>query len=381
MTIRAAASSGSVGPGDALSSWAVRAVESERSEADTAFAALREELRRTGALDRPLRPLLLAYAGHRALAFGGVAACIVAPSLGLKAAAMLVSCFGFVGIGTLGHTASHNAASHRPWINRALYYFSYPFVLQVSACYWRYSHIQVHHPQPNVVDLDDDCDLRPAFAINRLHLDQVGGWRRRWPLLQGLSLPLLLPFNGFNILRQSWRRLFIELLDPRRRGPDQWLDLACLVGHLLCWLALPLLWFSAADVLLFYAVRAACIGVGLFAVLAPGHFPPEAACLGREQREHGDFVLRQVATTVDFRTGPLGGFLCSGLDHQIEHHLFPSVSHVKLEAVRPLVEAFCRRAGLPYQRLGWGEAIWKSWRVFFVPKEVVTDVEALRARR
>ena len=359
----------------------MRAVEPERTEADRAFAALREELRRSGAFERPLPPLLLAYAGHLALAFGGLAGCITAPSLGLRALAMLVSCFGFVGIGTLGHTASHNAASHRPWINRTLYYFSYPFILQVSACYWRYSHIQVHHPQPNVVDFDDDCDLRPAFATNRVHLDQIGGWRRRWPVLQGLSLPLLLPFNGFNILRQSWRRLFIELLDSGRRGLEQWLDLACLVAHLLCWLALPLLWFPAADVLLFYAVRAAGIGVGLFAVLAPGHFPPEAACLSRDQRDRGDFVLRQVATTVDFRTGPLGAFLCSGLEHQIEHHLFPSVSHARLRAVQPLVEAFCRRAGLPYQRLGWGEAIWKSWRVFFAPKEVVTEVEALRVRR
>ena len=83
-------------------------------------------------------------------------------------------------------------------------------------------------------------------------------------------------------------------------------------------------------------------------------------------------------TTVNFRAGFVGRFLCSGLEYQIEHHFFPSVSHVHLPAIQPLVEAFCRRQGIPYRTLGWGEAIWKSWYAFASPKEVLGDVESLR---
>jgi len=42
------------------------------------------------------------------------------------------------------------------------------------------------------------------------------------------------------------------------------------------------------------------------------------------------------------------------------------------------VREFCSKHGLPYRTLGWGEALWKSYRVFFFPKPVIADVNTLR---
>ena len=41
-------------------------------------------------------------------------------------------------------------------------------------------------------------------------------------------------------------------------------------------------------------------------------------------------------------------WLMGGLNHQIEHHLFPSMPSVNLRAARPLVRAYCAEQGLPY---------------------------------
>ena len=342
-------------------------------------AQLRSAVKERGFYERPAAPVLLAWLTHFTLGLSGVAGYLWLPSWPLRVAALLVSCMGFTGIATLGHVASHNATFRSSLANRILFYVSFPLLLQVSCSYWRYSHLIVHHPSPNVSGVDDDCDLRPVFALNEAHLSAFAGWRARWPLLQGLLLIVLLPLNGLNIIRQGWMRLFLVLAQKGRRGAAPFIDLACMLLHVGLWIALPMMFFRPLDVICFYVLRLALIGCGMFAVLAPGHYPAEAACLAPSQRNSGDFYLRQGATTVNFRTGFLGRFLCSGLEYQIEHHFFPSVSYIHLRKLQPLVEAWCIENGVPYRSFGWGEAIWKSWLTFVFPKPLAHDVESLRS--
>ena len=58
----------------------------------------------------------------------------------------------------------------------------------------------------------------------------------------------------------------------------------------------------------------------------------------------------QVATTRNVDNDALGltGWFMGGLHVQIEHHLYPSVPRHNLEAIRPRVEAMCKRHGVPY---------------------------------
>jgi fatty acid desaturase len=339
------------------------------------LAALEERIRQVGA-DRP-RPLRVFAEWLLALVLGVSGLALVyngALPLLLRAAALLVSTLGFVALGTIGHTASHGGFSRSAAGNQLLFYLSYPLLLMLSARYWRHSHVHVHHAAPNVVGIDDDCDLRPLFALNAQHREGAGAWHR----YQGLLLPLVLPFNGFNIQRQGWQRLLQELADPNLRTRAAWADLACMCLHVALFVALPMAFLPPSTVLAVYCARVSVIGVVLFAVLAPGHYPVEAACLDASQRTAGDFWLRQTAATIDFRTGPVGRWLCAGLQYQIEHHLFPGLSHVHYPAVSEAVRELCKKHGLPHRTLGWGEALWKSYRVFFFPKPVVADVNTLR---
>jgi linoleoyl-CoA desaturase len=62
-----------------------------------------------------------------------------------------------------------------------------------------------------------------------------------------------------------------------------------------------------------------------------------------------DWAAHQMRTTVDFSPGnPVIGWYVGGLNYQIEHHLFPRVSHVHYPAIAPIVERTAREFGLPY---------------------------------
>lgn len=343
------------------------------------FAALKRTVHDLHLDRRPTSRFLTQWLCWLLIGFGALAAFIEVHNPWLGAALLLLSCLGFLGVATAAHTASHEAASDRRWINSLVSYLSYPLVLMISARYWHRSHVQTHHVHPNTVGVDPDCDLAPWFVLNQHDLRQASAFRRAYYRFQWLLLPLVLPLNGLNMQRQGWLHIFSELRDERRRSSATYVDLSLLVLHVLAWLVLPCLFFSATDVIALYVVRLAIMGVGLFAILAPGHYPAEAVYLLPGERR--DFCTRQAITTVNFRTGPVGRILCSGLEYQLEHHLFPHISHVHYDKLRPLVREFCARAGLPYREMSWAEAIWRSYQTFISPKPVFETVEASRMGR
>jgi linoleoyl-CoA desaturase len=84
---------------------------------------------------------------------------------------------------------------------------------------------------------------------------------------------------------------------------------------------------------------------------------------------------------VNFRTGILGKFVCSGLEYQIEHHLFPNISHVYYPKMAERLRAFCHENGLPYHCYGWDTVVWKCLLMLRSPSPVKADFERVRARQ
>jgi fatty acid desaturase len=60
----------------------------------------------------------------------------------------------------------------------------------------------------------------------------------------------------------------------------------------------------------------------------------------------------QIEHTRNIRSNRLGTYLLGGLDLQIEHHLYPTMSRRGLRAMQPQVECECRDAGIAYRRVG-----------------------------
>jgi fatty acid desaturase len=61
----------------------------------------------------------------------------------------------------------------------------------------------------------------------------------------------------------------------------------------------------------------------------------------------------------NIRGGRVMDVLMGGLNHQVEHHLFPSMARPQLRHARPLVAAYCSAQQLPYTQT----SLWQSYGV------------------
>jgi fatty acid desaturase len=282
-----------------------------------------------------------------------------------------------MGVGTNTHTSSHYASSNRRWVNEFLTYFGYPFFLGLSATFWWRQHVTVHHTSPNVIGVDDDADLAPWLARTWDQVESSRGVRRfYYAHLQWLALPLLLAFNSLNMTKTGLLHLLRALADKPQRTRRHWLDLTAMVLHYVCLLILPALALGARPVLALYLLRLVLMGYLMFAVLAPGHFPTESVCLSQKP-DATRYLLLQTLATNNFRVGPIGRLLCSGLQYQIEHHLFPGISHVYYPEASKTVQEFCYRNGLPYRSYAWDAILWKCLAMFRQPPRTVAALEPL----
>jgi linoleoyl-CoA desaturase len=341
------------------------------------LTALNREFAALGFQRKPIGRLMTQLIVLVLMSVVGMGTFVLAESLPLRLAGLAVMAMGNLGITTHGHSSSHNGSSDRLWVNRALTFFSYGLVFGTSSMWWRHKHVAVHHVTPNVIGLDDDVDLLPWFALTREGMESATpGWQRYYRA-QWLVLPVALGLTALNMMRKSWIYLVRELRDPARRTPLHWVDLGVLVAHYSLFLLVPLAWFPAGSVVGFFVLRGALLGYAVFSTAAPAHFPAEASFLSSEgyrdraaYRKHSDYLLLQTVTTINFRSGWFGRFLCCGSDFQIEHHLFPGISHVYYPRMSPILRSFCEVNGYPYRTIGWVEGIGKSLAVFRDPKPV-----------
>ena len=333
---------------------------------DRSFVLLRNRLQSLGYLKKEARPVIIQMLTFIALMLLGTAG-VAFGGLWLGAASFLLLLCSTLGLATTTHTASHQAASHKRWVNSSLTHLGYPFFLGLSAGFWHRRHLQLHHAHPNVVGIDEDIEQRPVLLLVKDHLEAVSRWGQLWYRVSRFLLPVLVLGNGPSMQLSSltWAA---RQLSPKRLRWTSVADALALLGHYVLWVGLPMLYFEAWQVIVFNLAWSAGTGYLLYCTFVPAHLPEEAIFIAPSVG--GDYVMKQTATTINFRAGKLHSFLLGGLQYQIEHHLFPGASHNQLAAISEHVEAFCKAHGYPYRTLSYWEALWKATLCFFQPKEI-----------
>jgi linoleoyl-CoA desaturase len=131
--------------------------------------------------------------------------------------------------------------------------------------------------------------------------------------------------------------------------------------------AIPLLHHSASAVIGFYLLTSATLGLVLAIVFQLAHcveeadFPDQASSGGRVD---SGWAAHQVQTTVDFaQRNRLLTWYLGGLNFQIEHHLFPKISHVHYPRIAQIVKVACADYGVRYAAHdGMVDALRSHWR-------------------
>lgn len=259
---------------------------------------------------------------------------------------LLTACIGF----NLQHDGAHRSYSAKPWISRLM-----AMALDMiggSSYYWRWSHVVFHHTYANIDGYDNDISVgilgrftphQKKLAVHRYQ--HIYMW-----LLYGL---MAVKWQLTDDFRDYIRGKQGDHVVPRPKG----LDLAEFIFGKLLFVTLafvlPLaVGHSWVAVLVFYGVTVGVLGNVLSVVFQLAHCVGEAAfprpnpdTLAMESA----WAVHQVETTVDFARGNrVVSWFLGGLNFQIEHHLFPLVSHVNYPAIAPIVEATCREYGIAY---------------------------------
>jgi linoleoyl-CoA desaturase len=258
--------------------------------------------------------------------------------------------FTAAGIGfNIQHDGGHHAYSDHRWINK-LMAMTLDFI-GGSSYLWHWKHDVIHHTYVNVTGYDSDLNLG-IFGRVTPHQRRLAF--HRWQYLY------LWPLYGFLAIRwqliDDFRRLIAGRIGSHRIRRPTGGDLIVLVAGkatFFTWaFGIPLLFHSANAVIVHYGIAALVLGTTLAAVFQVAHCVEEAAfpaASAGTRRIERAWAIHQVETAVDFaRPSRIAAWLLGGLNFQIEHHLFPRISHVNYPAISKLVEQTCRDFGVAY---------------------------------
>jgi linoleoyl-CoA desaturase len=254
------------------------------------------------------------------------------------------------GIGfNIMHDGGHQAYSERRWVNRLM-----ALALDLvggSSYIWQWKHGRFHHTWVNIAGHDSDIDLGVLGRLSPLQP------RRPWHRWQHIYL---WPLYGITAIRWHLYGDFRDMITgtvgerPFTR-PRGWDLTGFVIGKLVFFtlaFGLPLFFRPIGTVLLFYALVSAVAGVLLALVFQMAHVVEEAAFpVPDATGKHMDtpWAIHQIQTTVDFaRDNRALNWMIGGLNFQIEHHLFPRISHVHYPAIARVVEEACREHGVTY---------------------------------
>jgi linoleoyl-CoA desaturase len=267
---------------------------------------------------------------------------ICAVSLALAAAGMSFN---------IPHDASHGSYSGNPVLNRAM---AFAFDMMGASSYvWHWKHNVLHHGFTNIPGVDDDINLA---GMGRLAPTQKHhGFHRfqhyyLWVLYGLITVKWQWVDDFHNVIKGKIGSADI----PRPKGVELFLFILGKVCWLSLFMVIPLTQHSLGMVILGYFTVNILLGITVAVVFQMAHTVEEADFVppppgAPEERIANEWAAHQVETTVNF--APRNAFwtwYLGGLNYQIEHHLFPSVSHIHYPALAPIVEQTCKEHGVAY---------------------------------
>jgi fatty acid desaturase len=252
------------------------------------------------------------------------------------AAGLIFTQFAF-----LAHEASHRQVFASGPVNDRAGRFIATWVVGMSYQWWMTKHTR-HHANPNTVGKD------PDIAFDTISFTEEDAAKQRGLIAmitrrQGyLFFPLLL-LEGVNLHATSIR----SLLAPgpvERRGTE----LVAIALRLSVYVAILFAMLPVGMAFAFLGVQLAVFGVYMGASFAPNHKGMPLLPAGSRV----DFLNKQVLTSRNIRGGWEMSALMGGLNHQIEHHLFPNMPRPHLRRARELVREHCAVHDIPYTETG-----------------------------
>lgn len=223
-----------------------------------------------------------------------------------------------------------------------------------SSWVWKQVHVNGHHAYTNVPTHDTDVWVDQKGDVRRI----VEGTAHLWfyklqayylPILYG-ALSLKSMFGDLTLIRTLLYGDTHRFVAPTTKEAILFWSLKALSFSYL--IGLPALYSPhglGAAAALFLTEQWTC-GLTLAYLFQVAHVTLPASWPKAEGgRIKMGWATAQCATTVNFCPGSwFWTHISGGLNHQVEHHLFPGICHMHYPMLYPVVKATCEEFGVPY---------------------------------
>ncbi|MBE7628792.1 fatty acid desaturase family protein [Tenacibaculum piscium] len=266
---------------------------------------------------------------------------------------VIVTGIGMAGVGmNVMHDANHDSFSSKNWLNKLM--GSSIYILAGNVYNWKVQHNVLHHTFTNIKGHDEDIDAGRIIRFSKhskwlpVHQFQkfysiflYGLLTINWAITTDVKqmssyLKRKLSYGKFPNPKVEWTKLVISK-----------------IAYYSLWIALPLLVLNIVwwKVLLGFFVMHYTAGMILSVVFQLAHVVPktEMPLPDKDGNLEHTWAVHQLYTTSNFApTNWLVNFYTGGLNHQVEHHIFPHISHVHYNKIAKIVKETAAEFDLPY---------------------------------
>jgi linoleoyl-CoA desaturase len=246
------------------------------------------------------------------------------------------------------HDANHGSYSTKKWLNELLGLTLN--ALGGNAFLWKTKHNIIHHTYTNVDGLDDDIAKSPLM---RMAPTQVWVPAHRY---QHIYVFFLYAISSFAwVFLMDMNKYFKQKVNntalPKMDWKEHTIFWASKVLYVVFYIVIPVHFVGWAAWGVGFATMHVVMGLTLSVVFQLAHVveQTEFEFVEDEKLIDSEWAVHQIRTTANF--APDNAFVSwwmGGLNYQIEHHLFPRVSHVHYPALSKIVKELCHEYDIPY---------------------------------
>lgn len=288
--------------------------------------------------------------------------------------APVLVCWFVMGLGMPGlgmvtmHDANHGSFSRHQRVNR--FFGNSLYLLGGFPPNWRYQHNTLHHGFTNIEGHDEDIAppgilrFSPHRPLKKIHRYQhIYAWF--FYSLMTISWIVAKDFRSFKKYQKMGGRL-----GGSRRFNNLFINIILSkVAYYCVFLLIPLLtipvswyWIVAGFFLMHFTA-----GLVLSSIFQTAHVVPssEYPMPDKDGQIENNWAIHQLYTTCDFAPkSSIFSWFVGGLNFQVEHHLFPNVSHIHYKKISEIVQAKAKEFNLPYHvNTSFAHAVWQHIRM------------------
>jgi len=322
------------------------ALASKPDTTEERFTALLNQVKSAGLLDTTPGYYLVKIISSLLILAAGWAAFFAFGDSWWQVAVAALLAVGYTQVAFVGHDIGHRQVARRRSVQNLLGWSHGNALLGFSYGWW-VRHHNKHHSYPNHLERDSDITRRRVIFIPEQGHTRKGRPTRFIVRHQHVVFYPLLMTEGLGLRVASIKA--VKNREIRRHVLE-----GLLIGaHLATYFAVVFTMLSPLKAVLFVVAHQALFGLYIGASFAPNHkgMPIQGP------DDHWDWLTRQVITSRNLRSTYLTDFVFGGVNYQIEHHLFPTMSRKNLRHARPIVKRYCEEHGVPYHEV----PVWRSF--------------------